>query len=588
MITLSAITGNEEALIERFIRSFAPAVDEFVFVRAIGNQKPDATFDIAERVCNELHKPVTLEVYRNREDWPHVDDYSDARNLSLEIALCEIADDGDYVIWSDIDDTLADGAAEAIRTAAADGTHEVFLMPYHVRGDKQVVMRERMFKACTMPKWIHAVHEQIRFGREVSYRIVKDAIFNHSPNPGKDSHPRNVRILQNQIKDAGRNFFYLSQQYFQSQEHEKFVQIATAALNCPTLDDLEKYELHVQLAQTPHQDSRAHAALAFAIMPDRREALALLASYCIIDGDHEKALCLAERMIATPKPTKTYWSQNNEWYGWKGKSLHAQCLRLAGKPQIRETQEILGRDGEVSITAYFNPPTPTFSIIHATLGRPEQALAIREMWLGSARNPDAVEYIFGLHHDDEKSIAMLKGFPHTITDQKGPGWNYDTAAGAATGQIIIQAQDDCYPPDGWDAALLEMIPDPSKPVFVAVGDGHRTDRLCVNTVMTAAYMRAKAERDPGENGFFHRGYPTVYPDTENSFRAIEDAKAGIVEYIDAPQFVIYHDHPYYNPGVPFDATYQLENHPDNYVAGAKLFAERNPTATAQSLERGIE
>jgi hypothetical protein len=103
--------------------------------------------------------------------------------------------------------------------------------------------------------------------------------------------------------------------------------------------------------------------------------------------------------------------------------------------------------------------------------------------------------------------------------------------------------------------------------------------------MTAAYMAIKAARDPGENGFFHRGYPTVYPDTENSFRAIQDARAGIVEYVNAPQFVIYHDHPYYNPGVPFDATYTLENHPDNYRAGAELFAKRNPLATSESLER---
>ena len=284
------------------------------------------------------------------------------------------------------------------------------------------------------------------------------------------------------------------------------------------------------------------------------------------------------RSIDTPFPKRAYWSQNNEWYGWKGAELYRQCLRLTGQTD----------EAEVDFQIYADDDRPVFSIVHATLGRPEQALAIREMWLSRARSPENVEYIFGLHDFDKRSVKALSGYKHTITEQKGPGWNYDTAAGVATGQIIIQAQDDCYPPDGWDDDLLAMIPDSSKPIVVFPNDGHREDMLCVNVIQTRAYQEIKSKRDPGENGLFHRGYVTVFPDTEHSFRAIEDAKKGIVQLIDARDFVIYHDHPAFNPAKPWDETYAWENAPENYASGRDLFLKRNPTATENSLEREKE
>lgn len=294
-----------------------------------------------------------------------------------------------------------------------------------------------------------------------------------------------------------------------------------------------------------------------------------------MDRDYPNALTLAKKLMETDKPTRSYWSQNNEWYGWKAAELYRQCLRLNGESDEADLEFQLNKDDD----------RPVFSIIHATLGRPEKALQIREMWLSRARHPENVEYIFGLHSYDTPSVRALSGYKHTLTDDEGGAINYDLAAGKATGQIIVQAQDDCYPPDGWDVDLCKLIPDTSKPIFVACGDGHRTDRISVNTIMTKVYMDIKEGRDPGENGFFHRGYITVYADTENSFRAIHDGMKGICEYIDAPEFVIYHDHPMFNPGVPIDATYEWENHPENYRIGAELFTQRNPKATPESFLR---
>ena len=573
-IILSTIIGNEESVIARFIESFSQVADEFVFVQAIGTQEPDKTLEIIKATCK---KPFVIDYYRNH-DFPHVDNFGAARQMSLELARKQSAPqfgNETFIMWADCDDVLRDGAAETIRTACNDDSPDILILPYHVKGDKQIVMRERIFRAALGARWQYAIHEQLTFDRDVTYRIIQAPIIHVPLGEKVSSHFRNVPILEKQLATSGRNLFYLAQERFQSGQFKQFASLCDVALHIPDLGDIERYELLIQLAQIDSNRSKQAASEAFALMPDRREALALLCNYALIDGDNKKALRFAELMMDTPIPSVTYWSQNNEWYGWKGEELYRQCLRLNGENQRADNGAFSSQSDDL----------PIFSIIHATLGRPEQALAIREMWLSRATNPENVQYIFGIHDFDAQSVKMLSGFEHTITEKKGAAENYDKAAGLADGEIIIQAQDDCYPPQGWDMQLRELIPDTDKPVFVAPSDGHRNDMVSVNSIFTRAYMDIKAGREKGENGFFHRGYITVFPDTENSYRAIKDAEQGVCEYIDAQDFVIYHDHPMFNPAVPFDETYQWENAPENYKQGRELFVKRNPEATESDFVR---
>ena len=48
-LSLSVITGNCENYIERFLDKFQHHFDEVVIVRAIGNQEPDGTLEIAQK-----------------------------------------------------------------------------------------------------------------------------------------------------------------------------------------------------------------------------------------------------------------------------------------------------------------------------------------------------------------------------------------------------------------------------------------------------------------------------------------------------------------------------------------------------------
>ena len=573
-ITLSCIVGNEEQVIERFIRSFAPLVSSFVFVRAIGNLESDDTCEIAQKVCKELGKSVEFGEYINQHDFPHVDNFGAARQISLEIAQ----KNSDYVIWADADDLISHESINEILEQVNSSKHQVYLVPYHVQGDKQIVLRERIIKSSIKCHWKFAIHEQLQFDEDVSYRIIKDAFFLHAPLESKSSSSdRNSNILNMEISEIWRSFFYLAEEHFLKKEYKNFARIAKIALAIPNLDELARYELLIKLAQIPNQDSKQLVAEAFALMPDRREALALLINHEIIDGNYEKALVIAKQMIKIPKPTKSYWTLVQDWYGWKGEELYRQCLRLNGEAEEAEADFQYGQDEDL----------PTFSIIHATLDRPEMALAIREMWMSRARHPENVEYIYGLHSWDEKSFDFLKGFKHTITELKGSSPNYDVAAGESTNQIIIQAQDDCYPPQDWDVQIAKAIGNPNRPVYLFTSDGcDRTDKakISVNSIMTRSYMELKASRDQGENGFFHRGYTSMYCDTENTVRAILDSQNGLCELIAAPDIVILHDHPFFNPSKPWDSTYETENSQEHYKNGGELFNKRNPNLPEDILK----
>jgi len=431
-IILSAIIGNEAPVIERFIRSFAPAVDEFIFVRAVGNQDPDKTREIIYKTCLNVGACVDILQYENRSDFPHVDNFGEARNMSLKSAE-RSADDGDYILWADADDTLADGAAEAIRSAAMDGTKDVYLMPYHVRSNKQIVWRERMIKAGIGAKWQHAIHEQLHFPKDVSYRMIQEAIFDHSPLDDKTGgYERNTAILQGELEGAPRNLFYLAQEYFQNGKLVAFKPIAQAALVMGGLGVVEEYELLMQMAQAPGTESKKLAAEAYGLMPDRREALGLLINYAIIDGQHGRAMELAEAMMALGKPKVTYWSMNHEWYGWKGDELYRQCLRLNGQEGTADN------DWDAST----KDVAEKISIIHTVKTNPAQALGLREMYYSTASHPENIDYIFDLTKDNKNGLAVLKGFRHTATNEPKP-----------FGEIIIRTEGKKFPEQGWDTKL---------------------------------------------------------------------------------------------------------------------------------------
>lgn len=221
---------------------------------------------------------------------------------------------------------------------------------------------------------------------------------------------------------------------------------------------------------------------------------------------------------------------------------------------------------------------PVISLLHATRGRPEQALGCREHWLRLASLPGCVEHIFAVDFDDALSLTALASFnPLVVNDPRGgcvAAWNM--AAEHSTGDVLVQLSDDWVPPQGWDQLILSAIGELSKPSVLRVSDGHRTDDLLCIAILTRARLK--------QQGFlFSPEYQGVYSDDEFSFRA---CKEDVV--LQAPDICFTHAHPHYDPTVLIDPTYVVQNSEVRKRNGLLTFARRNPDAFGKWVHHGTD
>lgn len=221
-------------------------------------------------------------------------------------------------------------------------------------------------------------------------------------------------------------------------------------------------------------------------------------------------------------------------------------------------------EADATETNYFIRNGGKISLIHATRGRVKQAVEARTKWFAKAKNPDAIEHIFGLDADDEHAM-FLTVHNHVWTDGKGgPVAAWNAAARKSSGEILIQLSDDWEPPLHWDQIILSEIQDTSKPVVLAVSDGHRKDDLLCMAIMTRARYN--------QQGFiFHPEFFSMYSDNWFSEQAFKD---GVV--IDARDRITFeHLHPAFGKA-EVDSTYQRTNCQEAYERGfAVLEALRN-------------
>ncbi len=226
-----------------------------------------------------------------------------------------------------------------------------------------------------------------------------------------------------------------------------------------------------------------------------------------------------------------------------------------------------------------------FSVLHATYGRPEKAVAAMRMWRERAARPESVQYILCADADDLTRFDMNMGSENTrgfgsfaFVEHPGTGSAsaWDFAAKFSTGNILLQAQDDCEPPPHWDDLLLSRIEIGSGPFFMAVSDGYRKD-FCHMAIMNRARYKQTGE-------FVCPEFISVFSDDDVYYRAKRDARDGKCTLFEARDLEFRHEHCFHNKSVPFDATYERENSSEAYRIGAALFAKRNPTAATDGLK----
>ena len=181
---------------------------------------------------------------------------------------------------------------------------------------------------------------------------------------------------------------------------------------------------------------------------------------------------------------------------------------------------------------------PGISLLHATYHRAGGPLIVRDAWLARADNPGDIEYVFAMDADDHASIKDTDGCLRVI-GQPAIGMvtavrNWNNAAAAATGDLLMVIADDLFPPQGWDSALRELIAalDPEDVDFaVKLRDStNRSGVLLRHPVISRAFYE--------QHGLFDDAYRGVYCDDDITTRAFWRAAI-----LDGRSIVLEHHHP---------------------------------------------
>lgn len=533
------ITGNEEERIERCVKSYGKICDEIVVIRAIGSLKPDHTLDIAKELGCHVAE------YRNSplcDGWPHLDNFAAARNMAFTQAY-DLADEGGWVMWADIDDILPEEQVEPHRKALAECPQDCdwILTDYVIPEQHKRAPRERFFRYKT-GWWWRPVHENMHPTKPVkiwSRRDLESA--RHMPPLGRrSSNDRNTRILEFNDSFTPNIKFYLHYEKMIQGEREEAIRYGAEALALKSLDGVHRYETLLNMSNMTGGDTAMRFATgAEKVDPNRREALALQASILMDNGKAEEALAIIDRMDKIPVPSFPQWTHRAEYYGWKAKQLRAWALRLTGE----------GRQAfRVESSVLANGGTPRISLLHATRGRPLRAVQNMNLWLSRATRPERIEHIFAVDCDDE-SAAQLQRFS-SVMQQDPDGhavgaWNL--AAKHSTGDILLQFSDDWECPPGWDEMIEQRI-DIRQSQALRISDGVRTDELMPMAIITRKFYE--------QYGLFDKHFKNQYSDAEFTIRA---QKANAV--IEARDIVFAHHHPIYEPSITTDETHRRVNDP---------------------------
>jgi hypothetical protein len=220
------------------------------------------------------------------------------------------------------------------------------------------------------------------------------------------------------------------------------------------------------------------------------------------------------------------------------------------------------------------------SLLHATRGTPERALATRKTWLDRADDADHVEHIFGIQSDDLESIkAFAAAKVYWSCTTPPPAWasssvaNWNICAEFSTGHILVVIADDLTPPQGWDTKLRKL-PDPETKWSCYVPDSVRQDGLICHPVISRALY--------DKRGYvFHPDFFGVYCDNDFNVRTQLEAPIYSVRDLEWQ-----HDHPT-NGSRESDSIVEHQNSETAYAYGGAKFMQKWPLNNIFQRSRGI-
>ena len=158
-ISLCMIVKNEEAVLERLLRTMSTVADQIVIM---DTGSTDRTKEIAARYTDEVY------------DFPWTDDFAAARNAVCQKAVT------DYWMWMDADDVMELEQAACLKKLkeTLDPSVDVVMMKYLTGFDENwrtsfSYYRERLFKESQGFQWQGRVHEVVTSAGNILYTDIE-------------------------------------------------------------------------------------------------------------------------------------------------------------------------------------------------------------------------------------------------------------------------------------------------------------------------------------------------------------------------------------------------------------------------------
>lgn len=209
------------------------------------------------------------------------------------------------------------------------------------------------------------------------------------------------------------------------------------------------------------------------------------------------------------------------------------------------------------------------SLLHATRAMPERALATRREWLNKATHPEFISHIFGIQSDDHTSLdAFQSAGVNYACGEPPPTWasssvaNWNAAAKACLGDLLVIIADDLTPPDGWDDELRKLPP-PSQDYACHVADTFRDDDLICHPILSRALYEKRGY-------VFHPGFYGVFCDNDFTLRTSLETTIHKL-----PSLKWRHDHPLAGTR-PEDDIVKLQNTQAAFEYGVQMMSRLWP------------
>ena len=205
--------------------------------------------------------------------------------------------------------------------------------------------------------------------------------------------------------------------------------------------------------------------------------------------------------------------------------------------------------------AHLQPPE--FSLLHATRGRSEAAIAVRQLWLDRASGLHPIEYIFSCDDDDPdqlKHAGLPLGTKLIVGANRGNVDAYNRAAYKSCGDILVQVHDDLEPPPNWDLEIKARIGDWTERAVLHVDDGqpHEVNHGVLTVLIgTRAWFESCGY-------FWHPSFVSIACDDHMLALA---TKEGVI--VEAPDLLLRH----HWGGQDRDETQKRSYRPANWEAG---------------------